>query len=731
MDSARGKNSQPKKPPMQKQKIMACLLASLACQSLHSARAQDQTPAAAAKAPSQPAASSTSSGATTELPEVVVKGRAEDLLGQAMSASEGAIGEPDLVDMPLLRRGELMETVPGMVVTQHSGDGKANQYFLRGFNLDHGTDFAFSVGDVPVNLPSHAHGQGYSDLNFLIPELIDTIDYKKGPFYPQVGDFSAAGAANITLVNTLPHDILDVEGGMYNFARALFAGSQKLGAGTLLSAFEYNHYDGPWTNPEKSNRYNAHLNYHQEDADDSFNITASAYVAPGWFSSDQIPQRAVSQDIISRYGAIDPSDGGRTARYMLSTDWTHKEDFGATKLLLYGFYYYMNLYSDFTYFLNDPVHGDQFEQVDRRYVTGAKLSQDVESEWFGKSVTNTFGLQVRNDFLPDSGLNHTEDRHLLQEWVRDRVEEFAAGVYYNNEIHWTSWLKSEIGGRGDIIAADISSRQPGNTGNVTAGIFSPKASVILGPWDNTEFYLDAGQSFHSNDVRGTVIRQDPQLLPQHKVPLLVKDQGAEVGARTSIIPGLVSTLSFFYLYSNSELTFDGDSGDTEANGATRRYGVEWANFYKPERLPWLTLDTDASLVHARYVSNSEDDGTVTPSVGRYIENSIPFVLSAGATADAGHGFYGSIRLRFFSSQPEIVSGTVWQPSSTTVDMKVGYRRDSYELYVDLLNMLDSKADDIAYYYASRLQGEPAQGVNDTHFHPVEPFEVRAGFTYHF
>ncbi len=719
------------------------------------ALAQELTPAVSRKEPSQPACAATDSGGTavmpkvsqkvpnhsattntssaetTELPEVVVKGRAEDLLGQATTASEGAIGEPDLKDLPLLRRGELLETVPGMVVTQHSGDGKANQYFLRGFNLDHGTDFAFSVDDVPVNLPSHAHGQGYSDLNFLIPELIDTIDYKKGPFYPEVGDFSAAGAANITLVNTLPYNVLNVQGGMYNFIRTLLAGSFKEGQGSLLYAFEYNHYDGPWVNPEKSNRYNVLLKYHQEDDTDAFTVTANAYVAPGWNSSDQIPQRAVSQDIISRYGALDPSDGGRTAKYLLSTDWTHKEDNGTTNLLLYGFYYYMNLYSDFTFFLNDPVHGDQFEQVDRRYVTGGKLTQTLDDEWFGRKVENTFGLQVRNDFLPDSGLNHTEDRHLLNVWVRDHVEEFSSGVFFNNEIHWTDWLKSDIGARADIIAADIHSREAGNSGNTTSAIFSPKGSLIFGPWDNTEFYLDGGQGFHSNDVRGTVIRQDPQLLAQDKVPLLVKTDGAEVGARTSVVPGLVSTLSFFYLYSSSELTFDGDSGDTEANGASRRYGVEWANFYKPAPLPWLTLTMDATLVHARYVNNQEDDGTVVPSVGRYIENSIPLVISTGATVDLGSGYFGSIDLRYFGSQPEIVDNSVRQPAAVNVDMKLGYRRDNWEFSVDFLNLLDTKNDDIAYYYASRLPGEPASGVNDTHFHPAEPFEVRASFTLHF
>jgi hypothetical protein len=228
-----------------------------------------------------------------------------------------------------------------------------------------------------------------------------------------------------------------------------------------------------------------------------------------------------------------------------------------------------------------------------------------------------------------------------------------------------------------------------------------------------------------------VIRQDPYLLPQHKVPLLVKTDGAEVGARTSVLQGLVSTLSFFYLYSSSELTFDGDSGDTEANGSSRRLGVEWANFYKPPQLQWLTLTLDATYVHARYISDQVDDGTVVPSVGRYIENSIPIVISTWATADFGSGFFGSLGLRYFGSQPIIVSGNVHQPAAVNVDMKLGYRHDDWEFAVDFLNLLDTKNDDIAYYYASRLPGEPASGVNDVHFHPAEPFEVRAGFTYHF
>ena len=281
------------------------------------------------------------------------------------------------------------------------------------------------------------------DLNFLIPELVDSIDYKKGPFYPEVGDFSGAGAAEINLVNSLPHNILSVQTGMYDFVRVLLAGSPKVGDGNLLYAFEYNHYDGPWVVPEHSNRYNFLLRYHQQTGDDTLNITGNIYFTPGWTSTDQVPQRAINDGLVSRFGAIDPSDGGRTGRDLLSIDWTRKEDYGSTKLLLYSFYYDLNLFSNFTYFLTDPVHGDQFNQVDKRWVTGGKLEQTLDQEWFGMKVQNSVGVQIRNDYIPDSGLNHTEDRQIVNVEVRDAVEEFTTGVYLDNQVHFTNWLRIE------------------------------------------------------------------------------------------------------------------------------------------------------------------------------------------------------------------------------------------------------------------------------------------------
>jgi hypothetical protein len=681
-------------------------------------------------------------GTATEMLEVVVRGRAEDLLGTATSASQGARGGADLADLPVLRRGELLEeAVPGMVVTQHSGDGKANQYFLRGFNLDHGTDFAFSVDGVPVNLPSHAHGQGYSDLNFLIPELVDAIDFDKGPFYPEVGDFSGAGAANIRLVSALPEGIANVQLGQFGYARALLADSPAVGPGTLLYALEYNHYDGPWELPESSSRYNGFLRYHLDHGRDTFNLTGSVYWAPFWHATDQVAERAIDSGLVGRFGAIDPTDGGATGRAALALDWTRNDGDSVTSLLLYGFYYRLNLWSDFTYALSCPPNVDsscdQFEQSDRRFVQGGELKRSWERVWWGKKVANTVGLQVRNDDIPDSGLNFTADRQVTQVVIDDHIEELNGGVYARNEIQWTRWLRSQLGLRGDVFAVDVDSNTPANSGSSTAGILSPKATLVLGPWKSTEIYLDVGSGFHSNDARGVTITIDPVTgAAQQKVPLLVRTKGAELGARTSIVPGLVSTLSLWYLQSNSELTFSGDSGDTQANGPSRKYGVEWANLYNPTR--WLTLSADFSFSHARY---TDPQPAVEGPSGTYIANSIPVVISAAAVVETPRGIFGGLRLRYFSSQPLIENDTRRQPASTLVNALVGYRFSRYELSVGILNLFDSKSDDIAYYYASRLPNsllsshgkatEPAAGGNDFHVHPVEPFQVRGSLTAHF
>lgn len=647
------------------------------------------------------------------LPEVVVQGRAENLIGSATSSSEGQVGAEELATRPILRRGELLEVIPGMVVTQHSGDGKANQYFLRGFNLDHGTDFAISVDGLPVNMPTHAHGQGYADVNFIIPELIERIDFEKGPFYAEVGDFSGAGAAQFNLYTTLPEGIALTTVGENGYARLLLADSPKVGAGSLLYAFEYTHHDGPWVHTQNANRYNAMLRYHLRDGDDRFTITAMSYHGD-WNSTDQIPQRAIDGGL-SRFDSLNPTDGGSSDRHSLSLDWTRDDTDTLTRLNLYGIYYRLNLFSDFTYWLENPERGDQFQQYDERVVLGGALSHLWRSEWDKRPMENSLGLQVRADLIPEVSLNQSEQRQVYDTIRRDEVNTLSIGLWGKNQIKWNDWFRTELGLRGDLVHFQVESHDRLNSGSDTAAIASPKLSLIFGPWAATEFYLNAGTGFHSNDARGVVITRDPATGERlDRAPALVRTQSAEIGARSSIVPGLVSTLSLWILESDSELVFTGDAGNTEAVGGTRRYGVEWSNFYKP--LSWLTLDADLALTNSRFKHADE--------AGPHIPNSIATVATAGITAEAPCGVYGSLRFRYFGPQPLIEDNSVRAPSSTLVNARVGYKYKRYEIYVDCLNLLDQKANDIAYYYPSRLRGESLDGRDDLHVHPAEPRTFR-------
>ncbi len=658
---------------------------------------------------------------TPQLEEIVVRGRADDLIGVAASASEGSVGHAELETRPLSRRGELLEVIPGMVVTQHSGDGKANQYFLRGYNLDHGSDFAISVDGLPVNMPTHGHGQGYADLNFLIPELVERVDFEKGPFYPEVGDFSGAGAAQFRLFDELPSGIALGSFGSHGYGRVLIADSPKVGPGTLLYAFEITHYDGPWDHAQDANRYNAMLRYRWANGDDQFRITAMSYHGD-WNSTDQIPKRLVDDGKLSRFGSLNPSDGGASDRDSLAFDWVRDDGHTATRLNLYGIYYRLNLFSDFTYFLEEPDTGDQFEQVDKRFILGGTLDRLWRTEWFGRETENMLGLQARNDIIPEVGLNRSENRRVIGEMRKDRVNEFTIGLFAKNKVRWNDWFRTEMGLRGDLYHFDVDSSIPENSGDDSAAILSPKLSFIFGPWKKTELYVNLGTGFHSNDARGVVINVDPATGEKTgKASPLVRTQGAEIGVRTAALPGLVSTVSFWALESDSELVFTGDSGATEAAGATRRYGIEWANYYKPTS--WLTLDADLALTHARFTDAGRE--------GSRIPNSIATVFTAGATIDTPCGIFGSLRYRYFGPQPLIEDNSARAASSSLVNARLGYRYKNYELALDVLNLFDQRVNDITYFYSSRLRGEPAEGVDDYHSHPAEPRSFRLSATIRF
>lgn len=641
---------------------------------------------------------------------------AQNLVGIAQSASQGAITARQLETRPIMRPGEVLETVPGLVISQHSGEGKANQYYLRGFNLDHGTDFATSVAGTPVNMPTHGHGHGYSDTNFLISELVSGVQFSKGPYFADQGDFATAGAANINYVNTLARPIVRAAGGGQGFARVLGAVSPELGAGHLLAAFETQRNDGPWDRGDDYRKYNGTARYSQGDAVNGYAITGMGYHAT-WNATDQIPTRAVAEGLIGRFGNLDASGGGDTYRYSGAFEWQRTRGNAATKVTAYGLLYDLNLFSNFTYFLDDPDNGDQFHQEDHRFVSGAKVSHRRLGRLAGRPSQNTIGVQLRNDNIMTVGLHHTVQRQRLETVRVDSVVQTGLAGYAQNETAWTPWLRTLAGVRVDGTFFDVEAGEPVNSGSGNAGLVSPKGGAIFGPWQGTEVYVNGGLGFHSNDARGATITIDPATgQPADRVTPLVRAKGAEVGVRSVAIPHLQTTVTLWTLSFDSELLFVGDAGTTEASRPSHRYGVEWTNYYAPR--PWLILDADLAVSSSEF---TDDD-----PAGDAIPGAVGTVVSAGVTVDSVRHLFGSLRWRYFGPRPLIEDDSVRSASTSLVNLQAGYRFTSnVRLAVDVFNLFDADASDIDYFYASRLPGEPAAGIDDIHFHPTLPRTARA------
>ncbi len=667
-------------------------------------------------------------GGIQTLDVVDVTDTTENLVGTADSANEGTVQREEIQSIPYNRTGELLEVTPGLIVTQHSGEGKANQYFLRGVNLDHGTDLRITVDGMDVNERTNAHGQGYSDLNFMIPELISSIQYKKGPYYADEGDFSSVGAIDIHYVDTLEQGMSKTTVGFDGYERQLFAGSVKLGGGNLLGALEYMHNDGPWGNTADFRKVNGISRYTIGE----FTFAGMAYASQG-VATNQIPERAVNAGFISRFGDIDPSDFTFTRRYSLSGAWQHATGDSVTKANIYVIDKTMELFSDFTYFLDDPVHGDQFEQWDRRITGAFNVSHTLTGNWFGHEVENEAGIQLQNDNIYN-GLDHTEDRRLLTVWRKDHVVESGEAAYFQNTIHWCDKFRSEAGIRGDLLQISDQA-ETANSGRTSGSMVNPKLNLIWGPWAKTEFYINAGQGFHSNDARSaidtSVPLSDPSAGPNQPVKPLVRSTGEEIGARTAIIPGLESSLTFFQLHFDSELEWDGDKGETSPGRPSRRIGFEFTNFYNAT--PWMTIDLDYAQTRARSL------GQETPVQygnlivhGNYIPGAVEGVGSLGVSIHDLGRYFGSLRVRYLGGYPLVEDNSQHEGPSTVVDAQIGYKFSKHmTMTLDGLNLNNSRASDIAYYYASRLPGGPLQGVNDIHFKPLEPIGARLSLIYNF
>ena len=635
--------------------------------------------------------------------EVTVFGKRKNDIGVVQSASEGTVSFAKFADRPLTRPGELVEVVPGMAATQHSGNTKANQYFLRGFNLDHGTDFSVSFDGVPLNLRTHGHGQGYLDLNGIIPEVIETIKYKKGPYYADMGDFSNAGGASFQTFEDGTPSYLQTTIGENGYGRALGVFGFKRG----FLAIEGDTYRGPYDNPDNLRK----IDVIGRITFGNWSLTGLAYDAHT-NSNDQIPQRAVDQGLISRLGALDTTDGGRTSRYIASLQRRSDEGLDAD---IYVQRYKLALFSNFTYFLRDPVHGDQFEQADERWVYGGSLVKTWATPVLGFTLRS--GGEVRYDDIGKVGLFYTEKRQVLSTVRQDKVREYS-GAFYTDASRTFGALRITGGLRLDAIGGNVRSDDPRNSGDASEVLLSPKFTAAYRVSDAIELYADAGRGFHSNDFRGATItvvpgtNESPDAEAADKVDLFAASQGGELGARY-VHKGFSATAALWTLHLDSELVYSGDGGDTASTGATERTGVEFLMEYNPSRN--LDINFTAAASHARYVD--------APGADR-IPNALEYVVTGGVTARLTPRLTATLTGRILGPAPLIEDNSARSDSTTFVNGLLDYDFGHFKVKLECLNLLDSHGDEIQYFYTSRLQGEPADGVDDYHFHAFEPRTFR-------
>lgn len=670
---------------------------------------------------------------------ISVQGRADDLIGLADSSTQGTVGASELATRPILRAGEVLETVPGVIITQHAGGGKANQYFLRGFNLDHGTDFAIFLDEMPLNLPTHAHGEGYSDMNIVIPEFVKRVNYEKGPYYAHVGNYGSAGSAHIEFFKKLPQNFVQVEGGMYGYERIVFGASTQIDHGTLLAGGEIYHDDGPWTHPDNYSKFNGLLSYSQGNDASGVSSTARAYHGR-WHSSDQISAKAVP--LVGFFGTLDPSGGGHSQRYSMQVEGHHQSSNSISKAMVYAFYYDLDLFSDFTYYLTDTTRGDQFEQTDRRWVAGLNAQHTLRSEWLGRKVENTLGLQLRNDWIRN-GLYQSQNRKRIDKvdsgtgntlpatTQADQLIDTQLGLYAENRMQWAAKFRSVAAVRGDLQRFDVTSLvTSANNGTASKFAPSPKLNLIFGPWASTEVYLQGGFSFHSNDGRGTtqtvqpISGENPYAgIPADKIPPLIPTKGGEIGVRTQAVPHLQSTLSLWYLHSASELQQSGDTGGTTASRQpSDRYGLEFANFYTPTK--HLDLDFDLAKSHALFTELDTDDAAPSSPGGKRVPEAIDLVIATGISMHDYKGFSSSLRLRYFGPRDLTSDGIFRSPATALVNGDLGYvLRKKWRVSVEVLNMLNRADHDIDYAYENRVAPTAAASFTNV-FHPVEPIQTR-------
>jgi outer membrane receptor protein involved in Fe transport len=716
-----------------------------------------------AAADADTAGASDSLSTSTPLQEITVSAQRLELLGTASTASEGVVDDQELQLAPQYRPGQLLETVPGLIVTLHSGEGKANQYLMRGYNLDHGTDLETYVDGMPINQPTHAHGQGYTDLNFMIPELANQLTYTKGPYYANVGDFGAVGSVHLDYRDTI-EDQVSATAGTLDFQRIFAAGSQALGSGNLLAAVEVQHYDGPFVTPDDARKENFVLRYSQGDDKNGYSITAMIYHQL-WTNTTDIPIRAITEDLVpNRFGTLNPTDGGRAWRSSLS--FNLHETVGDGQLTASAFFIdnQLHLWNDFTQYLVNPIHGDQEDQFEHRDAVGGQAGYTLPVPLGSFDNVVSVGVLTRDDLLYVGRLP-SEDRVPLPATDdppsfsnEDQVYLFAGAAWVQATTHWTSNFRSVLGFREDYqhgtdidyLRALHEESGPGytgytNSGTVQQALPQPKGSLIYTPTDTLEFYLSAGRGFHSADLRG--VNQDTSVdLGLPHTPLLAKQEGQEVGVRANPEPNLAITFAYYNLWQQSETIIDPDVGQDTAGPPSRRYGYEINVNYQINR--YLEFYGSYSGDHTHF-THPFDDGT--GHLGEYITDA-PLATGALALYVTNLGpWSGGLNYRYLGNYP-LSSGPCVE-SAVVHDFGAGYTcansptsaaqgqvdgkgfgewnldahyafPEGWSASLGIYNLFNTHAAAAEFWYVDRLPGEPAIGVADVHEHPLEPIMAR-------
>jgi len=667
-------------------------------------------------------------------------------------ASSQAIRNIDLELRPVKSSQDLLKLVPGLIIAQHAGGGKAEQIFLRGFDCDHGTDVNISVDGIPVNMVSHAHGQGYADLHFLIPELIGDLSIYKGPYFARFGDFATAGAIAFKTKDVLNSNSFDLELGQFNTLKTTLL--MQTGKGNArqngIIAAQYYTTDGPFDNPQGLKRLNIFGKYFINITQQSrLTFTVSGFNS-AWNASGQVPNRVVKAGIIDRFGALDPMEGGTTSRKDMSLVYQQKQDNHLFRVQAYLTNYTFKLFSDFTYYLEDTVNGDMIEQNESRWLSGMKATYQTSRKIKSTLFINTLGAGFRNDAIK-SALWHSPNRIRMNALSNAGINQANLFVWGQSKIIFNQHWRIEIGLRGDYITYDVddhlgsandtlSNGLPHASGYAQQAMLNPKFNVVYSPGAKLDIYFNAGTGFHSNDARNVIFTKKAKEIeqvmtrkglsekeisrwlikhnfnPQQQFTgTMPRAYGVETGFRAELFKRFNLGMSVWYMYLDKEFVYVGDGGYSELSNPTQRLGLDCEGRLRIAR--WLWADADMTISQGRING--------LPKGSNYIPLAPNFTLTGGITMAGYHGFDFSLRTIHIGSRPANEDNTVTALGYTLINLGAACHWKRYTFSVTIENLLNTEWNEAQFDTESRMKWEN-KPVDELHFTPGNPRNARLG-----